>query len=446
MGTKKLLSVFEVKKIVSGGKTGDFNVGCPCRGTLLLRIGKSGSTSWVYRVMVDGRVLTFGLGGLDSVSLGEARAKAERCALDPEQAKADKQAGADEAAPTTCSELFAVYLDHEKRRRAWGDEGAKKYAHYASWLATYAAPVIGDKDAAEVTTADVAEVLNRVKAAGKYRTADNVKTALSKFFKWCILVRECRPEIAGNPAKGDALAYRLTQEPEGRPHHQPMARIEDLPRFVKTVVETKNHNQAAGAACLFAILTASRYSNIARQDGEAEDHFATWDQIDLERGLWIIPAHKMKRVKNGDHVVPLSRQAVALLMRLEPLGLKGECAVFQSRSGKAFSNSAIRALIKRMSEKDLAVGGNGFVDPDELDANGKPRRMTLHGTARGTFQSWGARNGKPQELLEKSLHHTAGGITEAYQRDPMADRRRELMQAWADFCFSDCPNDWDALP
>lgn len=446
MGTKKLLSALEVKRIVTSGKAGDFNVGCPCRGTLLLRIGKRGAASWIYRAMVDKRLLVFGLGGLDSVSLGEARAKAEQYALDPERAKADTKGNEMEEAPCTCGHLFSAYVEYERNRKAWGNEDAKKYAHYASWLATYAAPVIGDKDAAEVTTTDVAEVLNRIKADRKYRTAKNVKTVLSHFFTWCVLVRECRPDSAGNPARGEALAYRLMKDPIERPHHQPMASIEDLPRFFRAVIETRNHDRAVGAACLFAILTASRYSNIARQDGEAEDHYATWGEIDLERGLWTIPAHKMKRVKNGDHVVPLSRQAVALLRRLEPLGLKGEDAVFQSRSGKAFSNSAIRALIDRMSKRDLEAGGNGFVDPDELDGNGRPRQMTLHGTARGTFQSWGARNGKPHELLEKSLHHTAGGITEAYQRDPMAERRRELMQAWADFCFSDCPDDWDALP
>lgn len=446
MPSGRLKTAAEVRRFVESGAVGDFAVGCSCRGSLYVRRWAGGAVTWVYRAKVGGKSYVFGIGGYESVTLKEARDKAERIALSPEEFKARKNAPDVAARPKKCGELFTVYLEHERKRKAWGAPDAKKYTHVSTWLNRYAAPVIGDKDAADVTAADVAEVLNRIKAAGKYRTADSVKTALSMFFKWCVFVQECRPESAGNPAKGDALAYRLMQEPEGRPHHQPMARIEDLPRFFRTVIETNNHNQAAGAACLFAILTASRYSNIARQDGEAEDHFATWDQIDLDAGLWVIPAHAMKQERNGDHVVPLSRQAVALLRRLEPLGLKGEGAVFQTRAGKAFSNGAIRALISRMSSKDVAAGGNGFVDPDELDASGKPRRMTLHGTARGTFQSWGARSGKPHELLEKSLHHTAGGITDAYQRDPMAERRRELMQEWADYCFSECPSGWDALP
>lgn len=445
MPAGKLKSALEVRRFVDSGEVGDFSVGCACRGSLFVRRWTGGAVTWVYRVKIGGKSYVFGVGGFDAVTLKEARAAAERIASNPERAKADK-VKPEEEAPRTCGKLFAVYLEHEQNRRAWGAEGSKKYIHVRSWLERYAAPVIGDKDAATVTTADVAEVLNRIRAAGKFRTSDNVKTALSGFFSWCALVKGVRPEAAGNPAKGDALAYRLTKEQEGRPHHQPMARIEDLPRFFRTVIETKNHNQAAGAACLFAILTASRYSNIARQEGEAEDHFITWGEVDLEVGLWIIPAHHMKQPRNGDHVVPLSRQAVAILRRLEPLGLKGDGAVFANRTGRAFSNGAIRALIDRMSKKDLQAGGNGFIDPDECDASGAPRKMTLHGTARGTFQSWGARNGKPQELLEKALHHTAGGVTDAYQRDPMAERRRQLMQDWADFCFSECPDDWDALP
>lgn len=443
----RLKTVAEIKRFVDAGAAGDFAAGCLCRGSLSVRVWPSGAVTWVYRVKEGGKSYVFGVGSYESVSLKEARERAAVFAANPAQAKADKQAGAAaKAKPMNCGAMFADYVEWERGRGTWGGPNAVKYRNVARRLERYAAPVIGAKDAADISAADIALVLNRVKADGKHSTAAALKNNLSCFFKWCILVRGCRPEAAGNPARGEALSYRLVQAPDGPAHHRPMARIEDLPRFFRLVIEARKHDQTVGAACLFAILTASRFANVARQPAIDADNYVLWDEVDLDAAAWIIPAHKMKCPKNGDHVVPLAWQAVTLLRRLEPLGLKRDGAVFQTKAGRPFCRGAIYELIRRIADADLKAGGNGFIDPRELDASGKPCRMTLHGTARGTFQSWGARNGKPHELLEKALHHTAGSVTEAYQRDPMAQRRRELMQEWADYCFSECPSGWDALP
>lgn len=291
----------------------------------------------------------------------------------------------------------------------------------------------------EVTPADVAALISpvmkkRVTAGGR------IQYLLNAFFRWC-----SRPEVgARNPALGNPAASGSLKEllPKKELCHQvenhPACPIKDLPRFVRLLVSDGRLNNMGTLATLFDLLTCSRLGNVVRN--RICDHvcYAEWKDIDLTAGaeLWTIPAQKMKVAKNGNHVVPLSRQAVAILRLIERLGLRDGDAVFISKAGSVVTPLAIHNLIRRVARADKASGGSGFVDNDG-------RIMTMHGTARADFATWATKRMDANPLLiENALHHSTDKYNGAYVRTKLAEERRPLMQAWADFLFSECPPDW----
>jgi integrase len=136
---------------------------------------------------------------------------------------------------------------------------------------------------------------------------------------------------------------------------------------------------------------------------------ATWGEIDLKARVWTVPASRMKAGR--EHRVPLSEAALAVLKRVQPEEVNESSLVFPgARPGKPLSNMTFLMLLRRMKVED--VTGHGF---------------------RSTFRDWVSENTSfPTELAERALAHTIADKTEAaYARGDMFDKRRALMESWA---------------
>jgi integrase len=135
---------------------------------------------------------------------------------------------------------------------------------------------------------------------------------------------------------------------------------------------------------------------------------ATWDEIDIDRAVWTIPKERMKAGK--EHRVPLAYRPLAILISLPRRG----DYVFQ-RKGRPLSNMAML--------KTLALAG--YPDP------------TVHGF-RSSFRTWAAEmTDVARDIAEAALAHSVGSDVErAYQRGELFDKRRNLMNLWAEFCTS----------
>ena len=152
---------------------------------------------------------------------------------------------------------------------------------------------------------------------------------------------------------------------------------------------------------------------------------ARWTEIDLDRQIWVIPADRLKdrRTRSEPHRVPLSTDVVELLNTMSRLG---EFVFPGQTSGKPLSNMAMLSVMKDMNRAEN--GKPLWVDP----RSGRP--ITPHGL-RATFRTWGEDAGFARELLEEALGHQVGSAVErAYRRTDSFDRRRTVMQAWADYC------------
>jgi integrase len=159
-------------------------------------------------------------------------------------------------------------------------------------------------------------------------------------------------------------------------------------------------------ALRFAILTAARTNEVIG---------ASWSEVDMRYAVWIIPAERMKAAR--EHRVPLSEPTLAVLREAGELRSgDADGFVFPGMKG-GLSNMAMLVLLRRMGRPDLTV--HGF---------------------RSTFRDWAAETGKPADIAEAALAHTLGSKTQvAYQRGDLLDRRRRLMEQWAEFCGREVP-------
>jgi integrase len=201
-----------------------------------------------------------------------------------------------------------------------------------------------------------------------------------------------------NPAvyKGGLEAVLPPISKVRRVQHHPAMPFADAPAFMSLL---RSRSGISAKALEFTILTAAR-------SGEVRG--AVWDEIDLQLGLWIIPAARMKA--DREHRVPLSPAALSVL---ESLGRHAKTPlVFPGLSAKPMSDMTLSAVLMRM----------------ELS------HFTVHGF-RSTFRDWAAEmTHHANETVEMALAHSIGNTVEAaYRRGDLLLKRRELMNDWANF-------------
>ena len=134
----------------------------------------------------------------------------------------------------------------------------------------------------------------------------------------------------------------------------------------------------------------------------------TWREVDLAAKIWVIPATRMKAGR--PHRVPLSDAAMSILESVLPLKTGDDSLVFPG-----FARNTVKPLSDVAVAKHLTSG-------------------TAHGL-RSTFRDWCSECTTVQrEVIELCLAHSVGNAVEqAYARSDLLDKRRALMQQWADY-------------
>jgi integrase len=165
------------------------------------------------------------------------------------------------------------------------------------------------------------------------------------------------------------------------------------------------------ARCLeFVILNADRSGEVLGSIRDGEITGARWDEIDLEAKVWTIPAVRMKG--GVEHRVPLSSRALAILEEMAKLGKDG-FIFLGHRGGRPLSGNVLLTLMRRIGVE----------------------RYTVHGF-RSSFRDWAAEHmNVPYEIAEQALAHKVGSkVSRSYHRSDALEKRRDLMQAWCNFC------------
>ena len=385
---------------------------------LMIQLSASGARSWLCRLSVGGRRRAFGLGSYPTVTLAEARERARElhaavyAGRDPAEDRAAQRAklAAAQARALTFEEATARYL------AAKGSEfsSARHRENWRSSVERYAFPAIRAMDVADLTMADMLRVLTPIWTE-KPETAAKLRQRLEAILTFATVSGHRTGE---NPArwKGN-LKEALPRRPRSvRAESWPAIAQADAARWFAAVGERQG---MAAKALVFLALTVAR-------SGEVRG--ATWDEIDLARGVWTIPAARM--LKRGvEHRVPLPARALELVKALPRF--EGSPYVFTSPRGKAFSDAALGKVMRTTHEAQAARDGRGFVDA----RSGKP--AVPHGL-RSTFRDWASEHGYDRELSELALAHVVGSEVErAYRRADLLERRRAQLEAWAAFLRGD---------
>ena len=378
---------------------------------LYLRVAASGSKSWIYRFQLNGKRRDMGIGNLADLSLAEARGevatlgKLVRQGIDPidhrEAQKAEQQQEAETKA-VTFGEVATIYIDG----RAPGWQNPKHVEQWRSTLKTYCKDFYS-KSADSVTIDDVEAALRPIWLE-KTETATRVLTRIISVMIYAHDKKWRKDDDAETWAT--RLRRRLPDLPKkaNRVKHFPALPYEQLTDFM---ADLRASSSFGAKALEFGILCASRSGEI---------RLAQWCEIDFEAGMWVIPAERMKADK--EHRIPLSTQAIALLRSL-PEGKPTDYIFPGDKKGKPLSDMTLTAAIRRRNEAELKW----------MDESGNA--ITQHGF-RSTFRDWAAETTPfPSYVVEMALAHTvANKVEAAYRRGDLFKKRRELMQAWADYC------------
>ena len=378
------LTVAEVKSIARRGLHGD-------GGTLYLRVEPSGSRSWIQRLTIHGRRRDIGLGGFPLVSLAEARVKAfenRKLARDG----GDPLAARRRANTPTFRQAAQRTLDANRPR--W--RSAKHAATWIQSLERYAFPTIGDTPVDRIGREDVLRILTPIWAT-RSETARKLRQRIRATLRWA----QAHGYVETNVA-GEAIDGALPAMPAVRGHYRALPYREVAAALA--AVDASAASLSARLCFRFAVLTAAR-------SGEARG--ATWDEIDLEGREWRVPAGRMKA--QSEWRVPLSDAALATLERARALD-DGSGLVFPSpvRRGQPMSNMTPMKVLR---------------------ATGLAQRTTVHGF-RSSFRDWAAEcTDAEHAVMEMSLAHAVGSnVEQAYARSTLVEKRRALMERWADYC------------
>jgi integrase len=373
-------------------------------GGLYLQVAPTGAKTWIFRFTRrnaegKGTRREMGLGGLNALTLAQARQKAATCrhqvlnSIDPISARnAGELANRLERARTiTFAEAAKQYIASQKA----GWKNAKHAEQWTNTIETYCGPVFGRLAVADVSTDLVLRVLEPIWPT-KTETASRLRGRIESVLDWA---KSKGYRTGDNPAawKGhlDTVLAQPSKVKEVK--HHPALPFAQMGDFLKAL---RQRPGIAAKAVEFGILTAAR-------SGEVRG--AQWAEFDLEAKTWTVPAERMKMKR--EHRVPLSDSAVAIVESMAKLK-QGDLVFPAARAKAPMSDMTLTAVLRRMERTDITV--HGF---------------------RSTFRDWAAEcTDYPNHVVEMALAHAIGGAVEAaYRRGDLFEKRRDLMQAWADY-------------
>ena len=248
----------------------------------------------------------------------------------------------------------------------------------------------------EITPPELLALLRRVEARGALETAHRVKTICGQVFRYAV--------ATGRAERDPTADLKGVMPSAGKNHLAALTEPAAVARLLKAI-DGYEGGLVTRAALRLAPLVFVR---------PGELRHAEWSEIDLEAAEWNIPAGKMKT--RQAHLVPLSRQAVAILKELHPVTAPASPYVFPSARSFArpMSENAILAALRRMGYEKDEMTGHGF------------RAMAR--TMLDEILQF-----RP-EIIEHQLAHTVkDALGRAYNRTQHREERRKMMQCWADY-------------
>ncbi|HGM7082641.1 TPA: tyrosine-type recombinase/integrase [Serratia marcescens] len=362
-------------------------------GGLYLLVNTNGSRYWRLKYRVMGREKLLSIGVYPDISLALARQKRDEARKvlaegnDPSAVKkAEKQA-----------KKIAAENTFESIAREWHKAKADRWSlrYRDEIIDTFEKdifPYIGLRPIAEIKPLELLETLKRMEKRGALEKMRKVRQRCGEVFRYAIITG--RAEYNPAPDLAGALAVHKKK-------HLPFLTAQELPEFMKDLAGYTGSIITKSATYLIM------YTGVRTQ----ELRFARWEDIDLDKAMWEVPAEHMKMRR--PHKVPLSRQAISLLKQLKPItGHYPLVFVGRNDPRKPISKESINQVIELLGYKG---------------------RLTGHGF-RHTMSTILHEQGYDSTWIEMQLAHVdKNAIRGAYNHAQYLDGRRKMMQWYADY-------------
>lgn len=379
-------------------------------GGLYLLLKPSGSKSWRMKyIKPNGKEDTLVIGDYPAVPLKMARQKRQEArellaqGMDPKEQKREEAIQRKQAEENT---FKAIALEwHSVMSNRWSADYASRFLKR---LEDNLFPEIGSRPVSSLKTRDLMAPLNKIEKRDAPVIAERMKQAITGVMRYAVQ----HGFIDTNPAldlKGSIATRKKT--------HRPALPLERLPELLQRI-ENYSGRALTRLAAKLTLLVFVRSSEL---------RFARWGEIDFDHALWTIPGERqaIKGVKYSHrgskmgtpHLVPLSRQAIAVLKQIHDISGRFEL-VFpgEGSSGAPLSEGTINKALQRMGYNTKTdVCGHGF------------RTMACGSLVQSTL--W------QEDAVERQMsHQERNGVRQAYTHQAQfIKERRLMMQWWADY-------------
>ena len=364
---------------------------------MYILINKSGKY-FRYDYRYAGKRKTLSLGVYPKTGLKQARKKRQEAqelleqGVDPSQQRKEEKLAQKIASVDNFEALAREWFD--KQKGAWVERYSRTVIQR---LELNIFPYIGQEHINDITPPALLSVLRRMESRGAHDTARRVRQLCSQIFRYGVATGRAERDPAAD-LKGALTVVKQKH----------MAAIKDPKQIGELLraIDGYQGNLVTLCALKMAPLLFVRPGELRHMQ---------WREIDFEESLWRIPGEKMKM--KGDHIVPLSHQAVAVLKDIAPLtkALPGPGYVFPSvrTSSRPMSDNTINAALRRLGYSKEEMTGHGFRSMASTN---------LH------EQGWRS------EVIERQLAHAEKNtVKAAYNFAEFLPERRKMMQHWADY-------------
>jgi len=360
---------------------------------LFLLVTPSGSKYWRLKYFFAGKEKLLALGVYPDVTLADARdrkanaRKVLAAGNDPAEVKKEAKR---EAVLRSANAFESVAREwFEKRKHQWAASSADLAL---ARLETHILPKLGDRPVAEINAPEVFAMLRIIEGRGTLETARRVMQMCGQIFSYAIATG--RAERNPVPDLRGAIKTPVIR-------HHAFLKASELPLYLKKL-ESYDGDPQTKLALRFLLLTFVRTNELRG---------ARWTEIDWDNNEWRIPAERMKMKEL--HIVPLSRQAIAVLRELEKLtGIRQYLFPNQHNPSTFMSENTMLYALYRMGYHSRTTG-HGF-----------------RSTASTILNEYGFR----ADVIERQLAHTERNtVRAAYNHAQYLPERRKMMQWWADY-------------
>lgn len=372
---------------------------------LYLRVTPQGGMYWQWRLRTPKETIV-SYGTYPEVGLAEARQKhreaqaLRRGGVDPNTAKRETAQAQRIAAANTFGAVATEWLSVMESQ--WS---ATHLQTTKDRIRRDLTPYIDTRVIAELQAPELLQVLRKIESRGATETAHRVRFILSQVFRYAIATGRASRDPAGD------LRGTLKTAVEG--HHAAITEPQKLGQLMRDIQEYRG-SPIVRAAMMIHALTFQRPNEIRGM---------RWDELNLEKGEWLISAERMKsslrkKATGEPHLVPLADAAASVLRELEPLTAHGEL-VFpgQRGEGRCISENTCRQALRTL----------GYSNDDQTPHGFRATARTLIDEVLGVRV----------EVIEAQLaHQVRDSLGRAYNRTTFAADRRKMMQDWSDYLMT----------